>query len=62
MGWPRFTRPDGVEVAINPANVAEVRAPLPSEMEPRAKAVIVLNSGFQAVRESVADVERALGI
>jgi len=49
-------------VPINPALVAEVRAVLANEMDPRARTVIVLSQGFQAVREAKAEVESRLGI
>ena len=62
MTFPRFTTPDGESVPINPALVAEVRTALPNEMDPRAKTVIVLSHGFQAVREPKSEVENRLGI
>jgi hypothetical protein len=58
----RFTRPDGVAVLINPDNVEEVMpADVAQGHPPGARAVIMLvHGGFQAVRETVAEVEEVI--
>jgi uncharacterized protein YlzI (FlbEa/FlbD family) len=58
----RFTRPDGGVVLINPDAIQEVRSAQTATGDPpAAHAVIVLeNGGFQAVRETVEEVEEKL--
>jgi uncharacterized protein YlzI (FlbEa/FlbD family) len=56
----RFTNPAGKSVTINPDQVEEVRPA--DEMNPNAKTLIVLASGFQAVLEDVDEVNRKLGV
>jgi hypothetical protein len=55
-----FTGPDGHTVSLAPAQIVDLREPLPHEMSPTTKTVIVTLSGFQAVRESMAEIEAKL--
>lgn len=50
-GLVKFTRPDGKAVYIRADDVEEVRDPLDGD-HPKARAVLVMVSGFQAVRET----------
>ena len=60
MKFVRFTTPDGHEVKVNPNLVADVEDNDGGEYDSRAKAVIMLVQGFQAVRETKAEVLKAL--
>jgi hypothetical protein len=60
MHFVHFTRPDGQSIGIVTAQVVNLREPIPGEMDPRANTVIVLQTGFQAVRETMTEVEVAL--
>lgn len=55
-----FTAPNGGTVGIVTDQVEEVRDAAPGEYAPGAKAVIVLVSGFHAVRETREEVEKRL--
>lgn len=59
MKFVHFKGPDGHDVSINPNLVADV-IDNDGNFDPRAKAVIMLVQGFQAVREPKAEVLRKL--
>lgn len=52
-----LTAPSGRPVSLIQSQIVQLREPLPNEMDSRAKTVVVLSSGFQAVRETIAEVE-----
>jgi soluble lytic murein transglycosylase-like protein len=57
----KLTRPDGVKLKIDPAEVTAIRAPLPGEYKPSVKAVLTLNhQKQQAVRENVTIARAAI--
>ena len=60
MKFVHFTAPDGASVPVNPAQVADIRAPEPGVYDARGRAVIVLTNGYQVVRETPAEVEQKL--
>lgn len=60
MKLVHFTAPDGGPEALNPDQVQDVRAPEKGMYDPRARAVIYLQNGFRAVRETPSEVEARL--
>ena len=61
MKFVHFTAPNGKTVEVKADNVVSFRECAPGECAPGAKTLIVLMSGFQAVRESLDEVESKLG-
>lgn len=59
MKFVHFTAPDGHEVRVNPNLVADVDDN-DGNYDPRARAVIMLVQGFQAVRETKSEVMKML--
>lgn len=60
MKFAHFTAPDGRDVPVNPNLVADVIDAPPGQYDPRARAVIMLVQGVQAVREAKAEVMKRL--
>lgn len=60
MKFVHFTAPDGAVVPVNPAQVADIKAPEAGVYDPRGRAVIVLAGGYQVVRETPEEVEKKL--
>jgi hypothetical protein len=58
--FAHFTRPDGKKVGINPDLVVSDRDAEPGVDAPGAECVMTVASGFQAVKETCAEVEREL--
>jgi len=56
----RFTRPDGAAVLVNPDNVESVTAPMDYHPPGTHAIIVFVHGGFQAVRETVAEVEEKL--
>jgi hypothetical protein len=60
MKFVHFTAPNGSTVPINPDQVSGLKEN-DGTYHPDARTVIVLGGSVQAVRESLAEVEKALG-
>ncbi|MBV9533165.1 MAG: hypothetical protein JO283_19390 [Bradyrhizobium sp.] len=60
MKFAHFTSPDGKKVGINPDHVVSDRDAEPGVDAPGAKCVMTESSGFQAVKETCAEVEKKL--
>lgn len=62
MQFAHFTKPDGGQVPIVPAQIVNLRDPLRGEFPGlNVKTVIVLvNGGFQAVQETESEIEAIL--
>ena len=61
MKFVHFTAPNGRVVSVKADDVESFREPAPGEAAPEAKTLIIMVSGFQAVRETLAEVEQKLG-
>ena len=60
MKFVHFTSPDGKKVGINPNQVVSDRDAEPGIDAPGAECVMTETSGFQAVKETCAEVEKKL--
>lgn len=60
MNLIHLTRPDGHLVAIAPSAITGLRAPLPHEMAPGVRTVVMLGGSIQGVKETMVAVERMM--